>query len=464
MFLRTVVLLTGSLAWGQVSHQATGVKVGEVSSDSALVWMRVTANPERNQAELPSRGPSKGSQIYLPAGVDVNRLEGAAPGAPGRVRLRYSSFEDLSGAVSTAWIAVSAARDFSHQFRITGLKPDTKFYYSAETSSLDGKQVHLPLRGSFRTRPAEAAATEVTFTVVTGLMYKDLDDPRGFRTFQSMRKLGPHFIVPTGDNVYYDNEYPRANTEAIARYHWQRMFSLPHLVSFFLEAPSYWEKDDHDTFFNDCWPAMNPKPMLPFTFKDGQRIFLEQVPTGDAIYRTIRWGRDLQIWLPEGRDYRSPNNAPDGAGKSIWGEPQKRWLKQTLLKSDARWKVLVCQTPIVGPDRGNKGDNHANAAFTHEGDEFRQWVKENVADNFFVACGDRHWQYHSVHPKTGLNEFSCGPVSNEHAAGSPGENKEYHRFHLVKGGFLSVSVKSRGITFRLHDVDGKVVYEWSKQG
>ena len=84
-------------------------------------------------------------------------------------------------------------------------------------------------------------------------------------------------------------------------------------------------------------------------------------------------------------------------------------------------------------------------------------------DNFFIACGDRHWQYHSVHPDTGVHEFSCGPASDQHAGGTPGENISYHRYHRVKGGFLSVSVRraARGseIAFRFHDVDGKVVYE-----
>jgi len=124
--------------------------------------------------------------------------------------------------------------------------------------------------------------------------------------------------------------------------------------------------------------------------------------------------------------------------------------------------VLISPTPLVGPDRGKKADNHANSNFSNEGDEIREWFKANVAGNFFTMCGDRHWQYHSVHPGTGLNEFACGPASDEHAAGSPGEDKTYHRFHRVKGGFLSVTANSRDITFRHHDVHGKVVYEWKK--
>ena len=173
----------------------------------------------------------------------------------------------------------------------------------------------------------------------------------------------------------------------------------------------------------------------------------------------------LEVWLVEGRDFRSPNNIPDGPEKTIWGEEQKRWLKETLLASDADWRVLISPTPIVGPDRKNKNDNHANVGFQHEGDEFRRWAADNLDDNFFVACGDRHWQYHSVDPKTGVQEFSSGPASDEHASGSPGETDEYHRFHRVQGGFLSVNTKKEGdqsvIAFRFHAVNGDVVYEWN---
>ena len=86
-----------------------------------------------------------------------------------------------------------------------------------------------------------------------------------------------------------------------------------------------------------------------------------------AMYRTVRWGKDLEVWLVEGRDFRSPNNMPDGPDKSIWGGEQKEWLKKTLLASDATFKILVSPTPIVGPDRGNKADNHANSRVRSRG-------------------------------------------------------------------------------------------------
>jgi alkaline phosphatase D len=213
---------------------------------------------------------------------------------------------------------------------------------------------------------------------------------------------------------------------------------------------------------------MKPGFMAPLTFAEGLRLFREQVPMGEKTYRTYRWGKGLQVWMVEGRDFRSANPMPDGPNKSIWGAEQKRWLFKTLQESDADWKVIISPTPIVGPDRSKKADNHANKAFQTEGDEVRNWIARNGKGRLFLACGDRHWQYHSVHPGTKVEEFSCGPASDKHAGGSPGLDKDYHRFHRVKGGFLSVSVTWKDrvsqIALRLHDVHGKVMYENVRKG
>lgn len=445
------------------SRQATGVKVGEVTETSAIVWMRVTEKAARRADGIERRGrPDRSS----PEVVDPLTLEGSVPGAPGRVRLRYGTSEDLAGAKTAGWRDVDPGSDFTHKIRLVNLEPATVYYYSAETSSLDGSVVHQPLCGRFETAPPAGEHADVTFTVITGQAYRDADDEDGFLIYDAMGALNPKFIVPTGDTVYYDSDDPIVTSIELARYHWHRIYSYSKLIDFHLKAPGYWEKDDHDSYANDNWPGLVRDYMGTFSLTQGLKVYEEQVPMSVLPYRTFRWGKGLQVWVVEGRDYRSPNDMKDGPEKTIWGGEQKRWLKNTLLASDADWRVLISPTPIVGPDRANKGDNHSNKAFQHEGDEIRQWVKENVAGNLFVACGDRHWQYHSVHPKTGLHEFSCGPVSDQHAGGTPGENPEYHKFHRVKGGFLSVTVERAGdgstISFRFHDVNGNVQYEYTR--
>ncbi|NIP95358.1 MAG: alkaline phosphatase, partial [Akkermansiaceae bacterium] len=48
-------------------------------------------------------------------------------------------------------------------------------------------------------------------------------------------------------------------------------------------------------------------------------------------------------------------------GKTIWGAKQKQWLFRSFEESDATFRLLISPTPVVGPDRGGKNDNHANA-------------------------------------------------------------------------------------------------------
>ena len=445
------------------TRQATGTRVGEIGSDSAVVWTRLTAAAARNQDGM-TFGKATPKDPVIP--LVAEKLEGACPGAAGRVRLRYGVTEDLQQAALTDWVEVGEAADFSHAFHLKNLKPGATYHYASETTGPGGQPVHQGLRGRFETAPTPETPSDLRFCVMTCQGYPDRGHPDGHGIYPAMLALKPAFAVLTGDLVYYDNDAPRAVTPRLARYHWERMFSLPRLVEFTRNVGAYWLKDDHDTLSDDSWAG---KKMGELTFAEGQRIFRQQAPLTDGpSYRTFRWGRDLQVWFTDGRDFRSPNTQADGPAKTIWGAEQKAWFKRTVQASNATWKVLVSPTPLVGPDRKNKNDNHANAGFQHEGDEIRGWIKEHAPDNFFVVCGDRHWQYHSVHPVTGLHEFSVGAASDEHAGGTPGEDKAIHKFHRVKGGFLAVTLKPRGnrsaITFELRDVSGAVVYAWSPAG
>lgn len=465
--LSVILLLPASFAAeARAAGMATGFKVGEVRQESAIVWTRVTRDAERNKDGF--RDPEKREprvDEYTPSPVKVEDREGEAVGAEGQVRVTYATSEDLAGAKTTDWATVAAEDDFTHPFKLTGLEPATRYYLKIEARDGPDAPVTAVERGSFGTPAGKETWQDVRFGVITGQAYWDLDDPAGFHMYPAMQKLKLDFLVPTGDTVYMDSESPRARTVELARYHWHRMYSLPRHIEFHRHTPGYWEVDDHDIWVNDCWPTMRAPWMNPLTFEEGAKIFREQAPMGALTYRTVRWGQGLQVWMVEGRLYRSPNNLRDGPEKTIWGKEQMEWLKRTILASDADFRVLISPTPIVGPDRGNKADNHANDAFTFEGDAFRGWTKEAGLANFYTCCGDRHWQYMSIDPKSGLREFSCGPASDIHAGGSPGRDEELQPFHRVKGGFLTVEVSREDgkptIHFRHRDVHGEVTNDFT---
>jgi alkaline phosphatase D len=275
-----------------------------------------------------------------------------------------------------------------------------------------------------------------------------------------MMKLFPDFYVHTGDIEYYDKPEPYAMTEELMRFKWDRLFALPLQRKFWSQITTYFMKDDHDALRDDAYPGMNYGTV---SWDRGLEIFdKEQFPSHDKFYKTIRWGKDLQIWITESRNYRSKNSDSDGPGKSIFGEEQKQWLFETLKKSDATFKVIINANPILGPDRVNKKDNYSNSNWKYEGDEIREFL--NQFDNVYLCNGDRHWQYVTHQKETNLWEFSCGAGSDIHAGGwSQNDLRPEHRFLRVKGGFLRGYVSRKNgtptLTFQHYDVDGNIVHE-----
>jgi alkaline phosphatase D len=133
-----------------------------------------------------------------------------------------------------------------------------------------------------------------------------------------------------------------------------------------------------------------------------------------------------------------------------------------MAASDATFRIVVSPTPIVGPDRTNKRDNHANAGFSHEGNQVRNFLAS--LDNTFVICGDRHWQYVSKDPATGLTEFSCGPTSDKHAGGFGEKNRsDMHEYLKICGGFLNVAIELEGdgprLALRHYGANGDLLNE-----
>jgi alkaline phosphatase/alkaline phosphatase D len=287
--------------------------------------------------------------------------------------------------------------------------------------------------------------------------------------------MDSHFVIGAGDLVYYDT--PRetmATTLPQLRIKWQQQFALPRLVQLVGSMGAYWMKDDHDFRYDDGDLTGPREPSAAL----GIRTFKEQMPVvppedfDRVTYRTVRASAHVQLWFLEGRDYRSSNQMDDGPAKTIWGREQKQWLQRTLRESDAKWKLIITPTPMVGPDMDRKRDNHTNTrGFRHEGTQFFGWLKESGLKNVVLFTGDRHWQYHSIH-STGVSEFSCGSLGRENAVGDPprpgapgstdpdAQVKQPFVTSVQDGGFLRVRVGSEiGLRVELINQAGVVLYE-----
>lgn len=451
-----------------------GFHNGWADQTSIVLWTRLTQNPEGN---------ANGAKFLIPAGKDHKRLDreaneqdiltaqipegkslddmlGACPGASGEVKLTYYPLTDSDKKTVLDWITVADDKNFTTQWKLENLAPDTKYVVEIEARLNEKSKISDKIEGAFRTPPVEEAAKDIEFCVVTCHDYIRKDAPGGHKIYDAMMKIFPDFYVHTGDIEYYDKPGPYAMTEDLMRFKWDRLFALPLQRKFWSQVTTYYMKDDHDALKNDAWPGMNYGTV---SWDRGLEIFdKEQFPSHDKFYKTIRWGKDLQIWITEGRNYRSKNDMEDGPGKSIYGPEQKAWLLKTLEESDATFKVVINANPVLGPDRKNKRDNYANEGFQTEGDELRSLLNEY--DNVYLCNGDRHWQYVTQPEGTNLWEFSCGAGSDMHAGGwKQADERPQHRFLRVKGGFLTGKVTRKNgtpsLSFQHMDVDGNVVHE-----
>jgi len=414
-------------------YLGSGVKAGEITDRTAIVVVRLTSTPGQNAA-------------------------GLIPGTTGQARLHYAANEQLADADTTDWQDARPTADWSIHFRLAALKPASRYHYVVEYRAAADAASQKSEPFSFATAPAPGDRAPVKFILTT---CQDLNGPG---VYPHMAARQPDFCISDGDNVYYDGQCLARNVpEAWGAY--QKMFGLPPMRDFYCHVGGYFLKDDHDFRFNDSDPYMKgvwvnaqkgdkPGARLTesrgnqrldtawLTAEEGARVFGQVFPMSDKPYRTFRWGRGIQLLLLENREFRSPNPMPDGPDKTIWGQTQRAWIKETLLASDADYRIIISPNPIIGPDRIMKGDNQANLnGFWHEGQAFLDWLSENRLTNVVLMCGDRHWQYHSIDKRRGrmVHEFSCGPTCDEHVQSVPPPYEGVERpYSASRGGFLEV--------------------------
>ncbi len=427
-------------------------------------------------------------------------VAGDVPGAIGMACFEVATDSSFTRAFRTPWQAAVPEADHIIKMPVADLRSHTRYYYRLRYGLWED-QIQLSRVGTFRTLAGAERAEPVRLALATCMNYAlyytgryrgdsvvvpgySGDRLTGYPALVSILAQRPDYFISMGDNVYYDRRVEgqkNAETRSEMRQRWHEQFVQSRYHDLFARVPTYWEKDDHDYRVDDADPYLDTLP----THALGVATFREQVPivnpydVNPVTYRTHRINRDVQIWLTEGRDYRSPNAMADGPDKTLWGEAQKAWLKETLLASDATFKFLISPTPMVGPDDARKRDNHTNQkGFRHERDAFFRWLKDNnlLGENFYVICGDRHWQYHAIDP-LGVEEFSSGALMDANArlgrvAGDPASTdpeatvRQPYLQPKASGGFLMVEVIPAGAgataTFTHYDEHGAVLYETVK--
>ena len=284
-------------------------------------------------------------------------------------------------------LVVRAADDYTGKLLLTGLRPDTRYRYRV------GDAHHgPPALGSFQTAPEADAAAPVRLAFGGDVAGQNVcrDSAEGFPIMETIRGLRPDIFVGLGDMIYADNA-----CDAVGRYgnaqvpggfgpaaslagfwaHWR--YSRADVASQrLLASTSYvgvW--DDHEVV-NDFGPLSDTRNEPPYTpgvhlLPLGLEAFLDYAPiaiapnTPKRLYRSLRWGRHLELFVLDTRQYRDANIAADSAErpKTMLGREQLTWLKESLAASDATWKVIVSSVPMsipTGFPAANGRDGWAN--------------------------------------------------------------------------------------------------------
>jgi alkaline phosphatase D len=183
------------------SRQATGVKIGEVTPDSAVIWTRRTLRAGRLADGILRRGAGKNARAPEP-GEDVNRFEGSCPGGNGYVRLVIEPASGRGRKQTLDWVEVAPEQDYTHQFRIAGLQPATAYRYFVETREGRGDRADSPFGGQFSTAPPTDSRVPAHFALISCQKYSETDRPDGFHMYEALSRVKPAFFVSCGDNVY----------------------------------------------------------------------------------------------------------------------------------------------------------------------------------------------------------------------------------------------------------------------
>lgn len=319
------------------SPRAThGVAVGEVGAARAVIWSR-TDRPAQMRLEL--------------------RREDR-PSAP---------------PVFSGEIPVDSESDFTGRFALEDLEPATRYSASVRFAGSSGSLGPATM-ASFRTAPGARDPAPVRLVWGGDLAGQGIcrDTREGFPIFGRILAEQPDLFLGLGDMIYADDvchpvgplgnaqvpgEFGPATDLDGFRAHWQYAREDDGLRRLLAITPYAAIWDDHEVV-NDAGPHHDTRaeppyrahvPLLPLA----RRAFGEWNPLADdqPIYRRWRWGRHLEVFLLDTRQYRDPNLAPDDGPepKTLLGVGQRRWLEHAVSKSDATWKVIASSVPISIP-------------------------------------------------------------------------------------------------------------------
>ena len=367
---RRTVLVAGAAATGAVALGVSlpgeaeaaanryfrhGVASGDPHPTSVILWTRITPTPDATPGS--GRGP--------------------------RATVRWQVAKDrrFTHVVAKGAFTTSARRDHTVKLEATGLRPRTTYYYRFLYKGVASRV------GRTKTAPAtNASPRNLRFGVVScsnlpGGYFSAYRHLAGRDDLDAVLHLGD-YIYEYGAGEYGEVRKPVPAHETISLTDYRRRHAQykqdRDLQALHAKNPFIVTWDDHEVA-NDRWAggAENHDPATEGRYlarrKHAYRAYDEWMPVrlgrttdvgdGTRLFRRLRFGTLAELSMLDLRSYRSKQAATplaDGSvsdpDRTITGDAQMRWFKQSLSQDRAQWKLIgnsVMIAPVVFPPLPN---------------------------------------------------------------------------------------------------------------
>jgi alkaline phosphatase D len=431
-----------------------GMAVGDVTSHSAILWVR-----------------TEGLKAVQVEWASVEAWEKAA--AMASVKAPVSR---------TPRFVTGPYSDFTLSIPLDGLTPGMRYRYhilvgGAERSAEDSRAM-LAAVGEFATLPEETRSVPLTFAWSGDLGGQERcrQGEAGYPIFDVIRAHRPDFFLFLGDTIYSDSPCPsppnepgaesiaKSLPEYRARHRYQRGAAA---LRRFLEAiPVFVIWDDHEVRDNFAGPYEGLMTAGRQALREYWPIRTNQEEP-HRLYRSIRYGADLELFILDTRQYRSSNADQDGPAKTMLGAAQLAWLLQGLESSTATWKVVATSVPLSIPKPGpqdrpgfdgwNGGPD--GTGFERERQVIVDAILSKKMKNVLFLGGDVHYiQANSYDPNqdgtADFHEYVAGPLSARAGRLTPPSPGLYPTSLVNDGGYFNFGfVRVTPTTFEVSFVD-----------
>jgi phosphodiesterase/alkaline phosphatase D-like protein len=325
--------------------------------------------------------------------------------------------------------------DHTVNVRVTGLTPDTVYYYRFRIGS-----TFSPL-GTFRTAPPLGADRRIRFAFAgdtdaqrargqSRIYYDGLAGNNGltaeaFGAYRRMALENNTFNINFGDTIYSDTEvpgFPAATTQAAKRVKYRQNLAVKALQSLRRFGGVYSHWDDHE-FINDFSKAENGAAI----YNAGVNVFREYNPvhytSQTGLYNHQRWGKNLEIFRLDERSFRSAKasanhtcdnpqtHQPDLAPTA----PQStRTFFSVLVPSFSQPVSQACKDRINDPKRTFLGKAQLNrfiSDVTKSTATFKVVMNETPIQQFYALPYDR-WEGYAYERGVLLHALQNAGVKN----------------------------------------------------